>query len=73
MSKAWRVVGTVVLVLAVAGIVAAGIGMLTGASLDRMVENIFGGYEALNMILDVLMDEIGGFLPGEYGVSFVVN
>lgn len=73
MSKAWRVVGTVVLVLAVAGIVAAGIGMLTGASLDRMVENIFGGYEALNMILDVLMDEIGGFLPGEYGVSFVVK
>lgn len=73
MKTAWRVVGLIVLVLAVAGIVSAGIGMLTGASLDRMVENIFGGYEALNMMLDVLLEEIGGILPGEAGVSFVVK
>lgn len=73
MKKVWRVIVLVVLVLAVAGIVCGAIGLLTGASLDRMVENVFGGYEALNMILDVLMEELGGFLPGQYGVSFVVK
>ena len=71
MSKAWRIVGTVVLVLAVAGVVAGGIGLLTGASLDRMVENIFGGYEALNMILDVLTQEVGKYLPGFFDVVVI--
>ena len=71
MSRAWRIVGTIVLVLAVAGIVSAGIGLLTGASLDRMVENIFGGSEALEMVLDVLLRELGALLPGEYGVTIV--
>jgi len=70
-SKAWRIVGTVVLVLAVAGVVAGGIGLLTGASLDRMVENIFGGYEALNMILDVLTQEVGKYLPGFFDVVVI--
>lgn len=68
MSRAWRVVITVVLVLAVAGVVSAGIGLLTGASLDRMVENVFGGYDALNMILDILGQEIGRYIPGIGGV-----
>ncbi len=71
MSKAWRIVGIIVLVLIVAGIVAGGIGMLTGASLDRAVENIFGGWETLEAMLDVLMQEFGRLLPGSYGVSFV--
>ncbi len=57
MSKAWRVVGIIVLVLVVAGIVAGGIGMLTGASLDRMVENVFGGWDSVNAILEVLKQE----------------
>lgn len=73
MSKAWRIIGTVIVVLVVAGVVCGGIGFITGASLDRMVENIFGGWEALELILDVLMEELGGLLPGEYGVSFVVK
>jgi len=60
-----------VLVLAVAGVVAGGIGLLTGASLDRMVENIFGGYEALNMILDVLTQEVGKYLPGFFDVVVI--
>ena len=63
MSKAWRIVGIIVLVLAVAGIVSGGIGLLTGASLDRMVENVFGGWETLELILDVLMEEVGAYLP----------
>ena len=73
MSKAWKVIGLIVLVLAVAGIVSAGIGMLTGASLDRKVENIFGGWETLELMLDVLAEELGGILPGEYGISFVTK
>ena len=73
MSKAWRVIITIVLVLAVAGIVCGGIGLLTGASLDRMVENVFGGWEIVEAILDVLMDELGGILPGQYGVSIVTG
>ena len=63
MSKAWRIVGIIVLVLAVAGIVSGGIGLLTGASLDRMVENVFGGWETLELVLDVLKEEIGAYLP----------
>ncbi len=62
MRTAWRVIGTIALILLVAGIVGAGIGLLTGASLDRMVENVFGGWDALNMILDVLRQELGGII-----------
>ena len=61
MRTAWRVIGTIVLILLVAGVVAAGIGLITGASLDRMVENVFGGWDALNMIIDVLKQELGAF------------
>lgn len=71
MKKAWRAVLLAVLVLAVAGIVCGAIGLITGASLDRMVENIFGGWEALEMVLDVLMRELGALLPGEYGVTII--
>ena len=60
MRTAWRIVGTIVAVLLVAGVVAAGIGLITGASPDRMVENVFGGWDALNLILDVLRQELGG-------------
>ena len=62
MRTAWRVIGTIVLILLVAGLVAAGIGLITGASLDRMVENVFGGWDALNMIIDVLRQELGAIV-----------
>ena len=71
MSKAWRVVMILILVLFVAGIVCGGIGLLTGASLDRMVENVFGGWEALEAMLDVLLGELNEVAPGQYGVSIV--
>lgn len=58
MSKAWRVVGIIILVLVVAGVVAGGIGLLTGSSLDRMVENVFGGWDSLKLILDVMGQEL---------------
>lgn len=59
MSKAWKIVGTIVLALAIAGIISAGIGLITGASIDRMVELIFGGWETLEMIVEALQQEIG--------------
>ena len=71
MIRAWRIIGTVILIIIVAGIVAGGIGLLTGASLDRMVENVFGGWEAVEMIMATLMEQFEGALPGNVGVSFV--
>lgn len=64
MSKIWRVVGITVLVLVVAGLVSGGIGILTGASLDRMVENVFGGWDTVNMVIESLMS------GGELGLPF---
>ncbi len=63
MSKVWKVVGIIMLVLVIAGIVVGGIGLLTGASLDRMVENIFGGWDVVNMVIDSLRS-------GELGLGF---
>jgi len=45
MTRAWRVVLWIVLALLAAGIVLAGAGWLTGASLPRMAELLFGGVE----------------------------
>ncbi len=63
MSKVWKAVGIIMLVLVVAGVVSGGIGLLTGASLDRMVENIFGGWDTVNMVIESLMS-------GELGLGF---
>ena len=63
MSKVWKIVGIIMLVLVVAGIVAGGIGLLTGASLDRMVENVFGGWDVVNMVIDSIRS-------GELGLPF---
>lgn len=63
MSKIWKVVGITVLVLVVAGLVSGGIGIITGASLDRMVENVFGGWDTVNMVIESLMS-------GELGLPF---
>lgn len=59
MKKAWTVIGTLILVLLAAGVVSAGIGLLTGASLDRMVENIFGGWETLKLYAELILGELG--------------
>lgn len=45
MTRAWRVVLWIVMALLAAGIVLAGAGWLTGASLPRMAELLFGGVE----------------------------
>ena len=71
MIKAWRIIGTIILIIIVAGIVAGGIGLLTGASLDRMVENVFGGWEAVELIVNTLLEQVEGSLPQNIGVSFL--
>lgn len=63
MNKVWKIVGIIMLVLVVAGIVSAGIGLLTGASLNRMVENVFGGWDVVNMVIDSIRS-------GELGLPF---
>lgn len=62
MSTVWKIVGVLAVILLVAGVVCAGIGLLTGASLDRMVENVFGGWDTLELMIDVLRQELGGML-----------
>ena len=47
MGRAWRIVLTVVVFLAVAGVVLMGAAWLTGASTERIVELVFGGPEGL--------------------------
>ncbi|MBO5975712.1 MAG: hypothetical protein J6P94_00860 [Oscillospiraceae bacterium] len=63
MKKVWKIVGIIMLVLVVAGIVSGGIGLLTGASLNRMVENVFGGWDVVNMVIDSIRS-------GELGLPF---
>ena len=71
MIRAWRIIGAIILIVIVAGIVAGGIGLLTGASLDRMVENVFGGWEAVELIVNTLLEQVEGSLPQNIGVSFL--
>ena len=67
MIKAWRIIGTIILIIIVAGIVAGGIGLLTGASLDRMVENVFGGWEAVELIVNNIMEQLEDAMPQQIG------
>lgn len=48
MTKIWRVVIWIVLLLFALGLVLGGMGWLTGASLPRMAEMVFGGRAAAN-------------------------
>ena len=45
MAKVWRIVLWCVLILLAAGILLGGAGWLTGASVTRMADTVFGGME----------------------------
>ena len=45
MAKVWKIVLWCVLFLLAAGIVLGGVGWLTGASLPRMADTVYGGME----------------------------
>jgi hypothetical protein len=49
MAKAWRIVLIVVVFLAAAGAVLLGAAFLTGASVPRIVELVFGGQEGFEL------------------------
>ena len=45
MAKVWRIVLWCALLLLASGVVLGGVGWLTGASLPRMADTVFGGME----------------------------
>ena len=64
MSKAWRIVLFIVLGLLAAGVVLAGAGWLTGASLVRIEELVLGGKGGLQTWLQTGVDRVLAFLTG---------
>ena len=60
MAKAWRIVGWIVVILLAAGIVLGGAGWLTGASLPRMIDMVFGGGAAARSAAEGALEQIGG-------------
>lgn len=59
MKSIWRMVSSVVLALIILGAVAVGIGVFTGGSVERMIELVFGGREALGQMIELLKTELG--------------
>ncbi len=49
MSRVWRIVMFIVLALIAAGVVLAGAALLTGASIPRIIELVFGGQAELEI------------------------
>ena len=58
MKNIWRVVLILVLVLLVLGAAAIAVGALTGGSLERMIELVFGGRETLELMLRLLKEQL---------------
>lgn len=58
MSKIWKVVTVIAIVLAVLGMVLAAIGLFTGGSVDRMIEVLFGGRDTLDLMISIIKNEI---------------
>ena len=58
MSKIWKVVAILALVLVVLGAVLIVAGLVTGASLERMAGSIFGGVDEAKALFDLLIREL---------------
>jgi len=58
MSIIWKVVIILAIVLLVLGIAASAVGYLTGASVDRMAEVRFGGWDSIETFLTMLRDSL---------------
>ena len=56
MSNAWRIVLWIAGILLAAGIVLGGAGWLTGASLPRMADVLFGGVEEARAAAQATLD-----------------
>lgn len=60
MKHIWKIVLIVVLILVVLGAVGAAIGLLTGASVERMIEVLFGSHETFDLVIQLLREELAG-------------
>lgn len=60
MKHIWKIVLIVVLILVVLGAACAVIGMFTGASLERMIEVLFGSRETFDFFVELLRQELSG-------------
>ena len=58
MSKVWRFVLFLALALVVAGAVLLGVAWVTGASIPRIVELVFGGQAELEAWFEAVMDRV---------------
>ena len=61
MGKAWKIVLIVALVLVVAGVLLAGTGLITGASVERVLVGI-RGLEGLETEAEAFWDRLLGLL-----------
>ena len=64
MSRIWRVVLFIVLALLATGVVLIGAGWLTGASVTRIVELVFGGPAELQTWLQSGLDRANALWTG---------
>ena len=58
MSKIWKVVAILAIVLLVLGAVLIVAGLVTGASLERMASSVFGGVEEAKALFDLFISEL---------------
>ena len=58
MNKLWRTVMTIALILVAAGIVLLGAAWVTGASIPRIIEMVFGGRDELNAWFSAGLDRV---------------
>lgn len=58
MKKIWKIILIIVLLLVALGVVSAVIGLLTGASVERMIEVFFGSRETFDLVIQLLREEL---------------
>lgn len=66
MSKIWKVIVILAIVLLGLGIASSAVGYLTGASFDRMAEVRFGGWDNVTTFLTVLRDGFAELFKSYY-------
>lgn len=67
MKHIWKLVLIASFILLVAGAAGAVIGLLTGASVERMIEVFFGSREGFDLVLQLLREELTGLAGSVLG------
>jgi len=58
MTRFWKIVIAVFALVLIAGILLAGVGYLTGASVERIAEVVFGGWSGIMELLESLQAQL---------------